>query len=445
MRLSPELQWSGRPGFFRLYLFAGALVLTLASILYVQSLVRRLQEEPRTVSALLARLCASASIPMAESTTPGGEVVFQEIIKSINFPVIFTDLEGRPRAWRRVGIDAGSISAEDLASTDPSLVQGGPIRKLIDLAAELDRRHPPIPLKVPSGGDSVLVGYVHYGNTKIIDELRWMPVVQVLIVGLFILVGWLGFRGIRANEERAIWVGMARETAHQLGTPLSALLGWLEVLRSGADTGIPRDPERGVETSPPPRQDVLDAIGTDLGRLERVASRFSRIGARPRLERLDICQPLEETISYVRRRLPSLGKNVEIHLECRERLVIRGDRELLQWALENLLRNALDALDKQPALITVKAAVQARGRGVEILVTDNGRGIPPRLQKLIFRSGFTTKSVGWGLGLSLTRRIVEDYHRGRLALKSSKIGAGSTFQILLPPAPAEFPASGGDS
>lgn len=397
----------------------------------------------RKLSQLCWRACARLpSVPVAESRAPETQILFQEVIKSISFPVIFTDDTGRPRAWRRVGIDARSISNAEIERTDPRTVQSGPIRRLVDLAAELDRHHPPIPLKVLSGGDSVLVGHVHYGDSKIIDELRWMPFVQVLIVGLFVLVGWMGFRSIRANEERAIWVGMARETAHQLGTPLSALLGWLEVLRTDADRegefgsgGGPADePEetRASQEREAHRKEALEAIATDVARLELVASRFSKIGTRPRMETISLTAPVEETVAYFRRRLPTLGKNVDIRLKQNGQPLIQGDRELLRWALENLIRNAIDAMDKQRGSIVITIGSRSGGREAEILVSDNGRGIPPREQRRIFRSGYTTKSIGWGLGLSLSRRIVEDYHQGKLILKSSKVGMGSVFQILLP-------------
>jgi signal transduction histidine kinase len=214
-------------------------------------------------------------------------------------------------------------------------------------------------------------------------------------------------------------MGMAREAAHQLGTPLSSLLGWIEMLRS---------PDLDAET----KEQALDEIENDVERLQRVADRFSDIGSQPKLEQCDLVPIVEQTASYLRRRIPRQGQAIDLEIDLPPHLFAEANEELFAWVLENLLKNALDAIEDDEGRITVSGWEE--DRQVVIEVTDTGCGIDRRQWKNIFRPGYSTKTRGWGLGLSLARRVVEVYHEGRLELVSSTVGEGSTFHIQVPAA-----------
>jgi signal transduction histidine kinase len=231
------------------------------------------------------------------------------------------------------------------------------------------------------------------------------------------MVGYFGFSYIRRSEQSSLWMGMAREAAHQLGTPLSSLLGWIEVLRS---------PDLDADT----KDRALDEIENDVERLQRVADRFSDIGSQPKLERCDLVPIVEQTASYLRRRIPQEGQSIALTVDLPDSLMAEANEELFAWVLENLLKNALDAIEDDEGTITVTGWDEEGW--VTIEVEDTGRGIERQQWKNIFRPGYSTKQRGWGLGLSLARRVVETYHGGSLELVSSTVGEGSTFQIRIP-------------
>ncbi|MEW6685114.1 MAG: HAMP domain-containing sensor histidine kinase [Candidatus Edwardsbacteria bacterium] len=418
--------------FLKGYLFLGAVILVVALLLYTQSLVRRLQEEPKTISRIFARFCATATIPTAQSENPETDIIFEEVIKRSNFPIVITDQKGIPRAWRRIGIDPNSIANEELERVNnlQEVPLHSPIAKILGIIKELDKTHPPIPMTI--GKDSVVVGYVHYGESTIVRELRYVPFIQIGLVALFILFGFLGFRTIKANEERLIWVGLTKETAHQLGTPISSLLGWLALLKEKnphPSSPFSKGRERGI-IEKGGFSEVLTGMETDLLRLEKVASRFGKIGSPPSLIKEEPASILEEIADYFKKRLPRLGKEVEMKEKYSAKGFVLLDRELFGWAIENLLRNAIDAIGNRKG--TIELLTTSSDKVYEILIKDNGQGIPPQEVKKIFQAGYTTKQVGWGLGLTLTKRIIEEYHGGRLKLLETKPGDGTTFQILLP-------------
>jgi signal transduction histidine kinase len=209
---------------------------------------------------------------------------------------------------------------------------------------------------------------------------------------------------------------MAKETAHQLGTPLSSLMGWLERLKSA----IPVSPAQ---------MDTLHEMERDVERLNKVAARFSKIGSKPDLKEENVTAVIEGVIQYISRRLPRSGKRVELLLETPDEYRARINRELFEWVVENLTKNALDAMEEPSGKISF--AIAEAGTKLTIDVTDTGKGIDPKFHKEIFRPGYSTKKRGWGLGLSLSKRIIEDYHRGKLFVKSSLPGEGTTFRIRL--------------
>ncbi|MEQ1690122.1 MAG: HAMP domain-containing sensor histidine kinase [Gemmatimonas sp.] len=286
-----------------------------------------------------------------------------------------------------------------------------PNDRLLDTAAfvrELDRRNAPI-LEPGLGG-------VHYGDSQIVEGLRVIPLLQAVAIGLLLAFGLYALVERGRAEREKVWAGMAREAAHQLGTPLSAMAGWLELL--------------GDEASSSTSKRAVAAMTQDLTRLERVSHRFERIGRPTRNDAVDCIALVERLASYFAARAPTLGRLVRIRSEHPDGpLVSRGDGVLLEWVLEVLIKNAIDALGGRDGEVVVSAAPMPEG-GVRIRVEDNGPGVPRALRKRIFDAGFSTKDRGWGIGLSLARRIVEENHGGRLLLADTDRGAA--FDVILP-------------
>ena len=380
-------------------LFALGILIVAALLWYSQSLVRELQTNERRLLDLYANLIAKAA------SEEGGEelsFVFDEVIRHIQFPVVITSPEGAAVSWRNVAVPDG-ISPDD---------EQVYLARIIE---RMDRVHNPMDVRYKEQ----VITRIHYGNSSVVSRLRWLPYVEIAVVGLFILLGFAGFTMIRNSEKRSIWVGMARETAHQLGTPVSSLMGWIDVLRGKV----------------PDNLEALDELETDVRRLEQIADRFHKVGSVPRFEDVDLRLLAESSAAYFRRRLPTSSETTisVSHGEpggvSGDSVTVPGAETLLQWVLENLIKNALDACQGRKGIIQVQVG-SVPGIGI-IEVRDNGAGISARDRKNIFRPGYSTKARGWGLGLSLARRIVEDIHRGKLRLVSSKPGE-TVIRVSLP-------------
>jgi len=367
------------------------------------------------------------AVDWAQAMPPTREFNFilNEILEPNQFgvPAIITDsTRRRPLSWQNVGVPdtVGALSPEDSAEAMARLG-----RELDEMKSAFE----PIPIQidvsdVPGGtaesdAGGQLTQYVYYDESALITELRVFPWVQLVFVGLFVMVGYFGFSYIRRSEQSSLWMGMAREAAHQLGTPLSSLLGWIEMLRT-------------PDLDPEQRERALTEIENDVDRLQRVADRFSDIGSQPKLDRCDLVPIVEQTAGYLRRRIPRQGQSIDLAVDLPEHLYAEANEELFAWVLENLLKNALDAIEDDEGTITVTGETEAGD--VRIEVRDTGQGIDRQQWKNIFRPGYSTKQRGWGLGLSLARRVVESYHGGSLTLVSSTVGEGSTFRIQIPAA-----------
>ena len=324
---------------------------------------------------------------------------------------IIEDAEGRFRAWVGAGLPP--------TSDDPSEAVQEQLRTFADSATN---QRPPLRFRIPAEN------YIHYGDTSLVDRISLAPFVQIGVLFLFLLVGYIGYRNIKRSQQRSLWVGMAKETAHQLGTPLSSLSGWLELLR-GEVAAAPR-PDRDERWE---RVDqMIGEIQQDMRRLDQIASRFSQIGSVPELEERDVAAVLEETIEYFRRRAPQFGRQ-EIELESLGELPpVPINAELMSWAFENMCKNAIDAMDGQTGHLRIRTELVPEGRAVQISFQDDGRGIEPEHVKRIFEPGFSTKKRGWGLGLVFVKRIVEEYHKGKISLVHSAPGEGTTFEVILP-------------
>ncbi|MEN0006523.1 MAG: HAMP domain-containing sensor histidine kinase [Bacteroidota bacterium] len=256
---------------------------------------------------------------------------------------------------------------------------------------------------------------IYYKESNILQQLRYFPFVQLLLIGAFILFGYLGFNTARIAEQNRVWVGMAKETAHQLGTPISAILAWIEHLKL-----IREKDDEVIE--------VVGELRNDVNRLELVADRFSKIGSEPKLDPANVYEKLEECRAYMQRRA-SRRVNFQFPDPGLSPKTIFINAHLFNWVIENLLRNALDAMGGKGQ---ISADVYDDRDYVYIDIKDTGKGIPNNKFKRVFQPGFTTKKRGWGLGLSLAKRIIEDYHSGKIWVKDSEVDKGTTFAIALP-------------
>ncbi len=256
--------------------------------------------------------------------------------------------------------------------------------------------------------------YIYYKQSKLLTQLNYMPLIQLLLISAFIFLGYMAFSAARQTEQNLVWVGMAKETAHQLGTPITAIVAWIEHLKM-----LNPDDEM--------TQNIVNELQKDVTRLELIAERFSKVGSTPDLVPTNINEELEKVMEYMRARSP---KKMKFSLTAEKDKII-GDinAPLFDWVIENLIRNALDAMEGKGS---IHIDLKTTNNRIIIHLSDTGKGIPSGKLKTIFNPGYTTKKRGWGLGLSLSKRIIESYHSGKIFVKSSSIGKGTTFEIDLP-------------
>ncbi len=377
-------------------LIVSFLVLFLLYIYYTQSMVSSLKEDEVILSRSYGKFWATA-------LSEGGELeIIQEIFRNIDFPVLVIDRAGKPIHWENI----------DLAVDD----RGVPIAAEVnDVAAKLDRVNEPFRMVGPAGEKDFAT--IHYGESAVITRLKYIPYLQAAVMVVFGLLAVLVIRYNLKSEKSLIWVGMARESAHQLGTPLSSLHGWLEILRNRGGEG------REVQN------DVLNAMQEDLARLSKVANRFESVGRETVLAEERIEEVLEGLEAYFRKRLPTGKKKVKMSLEVDRLPCVLGNRELLEWAFENIIKNSIDALEGKTGEISIRAA--ERNGSIVIDFMDTGTGIPREIRRRVFKTGVTTKPRGWGVGLALAWRIISDYHRGTITLVSTG-EEGTHFRVTLP-------------
>ncbi len=389
---------------FKAFLFLLGIFLVITGIWYSQHLVSILKKQATEyVKFRIKFLEVSLNNPTSNTDI---NFLFNEVIQHADYPLIYTDTQNNPRSWRNISPEIDNKPIEEFSKKD-SLI-------LFKALERIKKENPPIPIKYQN---KVILGYYYYGYPKVIYQLRIFPYMAVGAALLFGLLGYLGFSYIKKSEQQSIWIGMAKETAHQLGTPLSSISGWVELL-SLSDTH---------------KETAIVEIKNDLQRLTKIANRFSKIGSRPELQPVDIKPLIENVVSYYQRRLPNMQKKVIIKtILPPQEVILNINQELFEWVLENLIKNSIDSiLPNRDGLITIKISLQKEKKWVVIDISDNGRGIQSQNKRHIFRPGFSTKKRGWGLGLSLARRIIENYHGGKLFLKETKINEGSVFRIIL--------------
>ena len=374
-------------------LFFVGLILIIGLLGYSNSIVNRLRDDNRNIVKLYSEIIAKT---VNEDSDTNLNFVFDEIIKKVQFPIIYSDAKNTP-------IYSRNISGIELPD------------QLKKPMGAMDRQNDPIPISYYDqiSGQSIPLGFLHYGDSDLIRKLQWLPYLEIGVVAMFIFIGFMGFNSIRNSEKRNIWVGMARETAHQLGTPVSALMGWVDRIK--------RHPEESSH--------VVQEMESDLERLNQIGTRFSKMGSQTVLNSISLKELVNRQTGYLKKRMPSLGKDIELRLTSNEDINIEGNEVLLGWAIENVIRNGIDSIKGE--LGTVEIKIYSDDNYGIIQLKDNGSGIQKKDWRNIFRPGFSTKERGWGLGLSLVNRIIGEIHGGEIKVIHSEIGVGTTFEISL--------------
>ncbi len=378
-----------------------ALVLAGATLYYTQNLITKLQGKERQIVQLYAKSLEYIGNTISQDSDI--TFLFDNVIKPIDFPLIMTDANDEVK------------SKDDIKNVkyDSTLSLNELTKVFADEINEMDKIHPPIQVTY---ADTIVLTKIHYGDSDLINQLKFYPILQIIIAALFILLGYIGFSNIKSNEQSNIWVGMAKETAHQFGTPISSLMGWLEMLKINY-----KDKDKVL--------DIADEIDNDVEKLRKITYRFSKIGATPEIQPKVVYSEIFNVLSYFERRLPQSGRNVELKISGNENIKAKINTELFEWVIENLIKNALDAIENKKGRIFF--TIKDSRKFVDIEISDNGKGIDLKRRKDVFRPGYSTKRRGWGLGLSLSKRIIEDYHGGKISVKTSIPGEGTTFKILL--------------
>ena len=375
---------------WKLMLFMAAVIIGSASLLYTNYLVDKLDQEERKK----IELWAEATYQLANSGMgPVNNALATRIIQeNSTIPIILTN---------EVGEIIGSRNIHEALDLDAKHLQMHLER--------MKNAHNPIQIEVKMNNEVILTQYLYYEDSYLLKQLRYYPALQLLVIFLFILVSYIAFSRSRRSEQNQVWAGMAKETAHQIGTPLSSIMAWIEILRRKPDL-----------------DNITTELDKDVKRLETITERFSKIGSKPKLQMVNISDVLMNTVSYLQHRL-SDKVTITLNKEISE-LYIPLNAVLFEWVIENICKNAVDAM-KGEGQISIN--LFETDDYLKIHISDTGKGISKNAFKSIFKPGFTSKKRGWGLGLSLTKRIIEDYHSGRIYVKSSEINKGSTFCISM--------------
>jgi len=376
---------------WKLILFIVANLIVGATLFYTNSLANRLAaEEQRKVQQISE---VYEYIATAENIDDYG--FFIDLIQSNKtVPIISTDQDGNILAY--LNLDSNKI-AHDESYLDKRL-------------AEMRAFDDPVAFQITEN----TFQYVYYTHSRLYSQLRLYPIIQLFIIAAFLFAAYMFFNTARRSEQNRVWVGMAKETAHQLGTPISSMVAWVDYLKEHTD------PESD-------RSNVIEEMSKDVKRLELIANRFSKVGSTPDLIKRDVCLELNTTIDYIKRRA---GKKVQFDFNSEsEELFANINPTLFNWVIENLLKNALDAIEGNGS---IEISTGATKQIVWIDISDSGKGIPKGKQGTVFEPGYSTKKRGWGLGLTLAKRIIDSYHSGKIFVKQSSQGKGTTFRIELP-------------
>jgi signal transduction histidine kinase len=373
---------------WKIVLVLFATIICIASLTYTNKLVADLDTEERKKIELWAE---ATNQVVNSGMGPTNNILASRIMQeNTSIPIILTN---------EVGEIIGNRNLPHRNNQDAFL------KKQLEIMIE---QHEPIIIEAKMNGQVILTQYLYYKDSHILSQLRFYPLLQLVVIFLFIGIAYLAFNRSKKSEQNLVWAGMAKETAHQIGTPLSSLMAWVEILK-GKDGMI----------------EISNEINKDVKRLETITERFSKVGSKPNLEKQSIYEILTHTVSYLQNRLSS---NVSIVLDnqCND-ATAPINCTLFEWVIENICKNAADAMQGKGL---IKINIFSDANYLKIDIQDNGKGLAKNNFKRIFEPGFTTKKRGWGLGLSLSKRIIEEYHLGRLYVKSSS-AEGTTFRISL--------------
>ncbi len=395
------MQWTDRIRQMKILLVAAAVMIAVASLLVSHFLIRDLASEERHRMEVWAE--AMRSLNMADENTDLN-LVLKVINENNTIPVIVLDSKGEAQTFRNV------VELEGVDDVD-SLKKASKLgREWLEAGNNIK-----IELGGKVGETSNAVGHdyiqVCYDESLMLKRLAVYPIVQLGVVMIFVVVAIFALLTSKRAEQNKIWVGLSKETAHQLGTPISSLMAWMEILKESY-----------------PEDALIPEMDKDVKRLQLIADRFSKIGSLPEPVPASLHNVLDHVMDYMVRRTSNKVKIVKIL--PKDDIIIKLNASLFEWVIENLAKNAIDAMGGVPGTVTLR--VEDAGEKAVIEVSDTGRGIRRKDVGNVFRPGFTTKERGWGLGLSLAKRIVEEYHHGKIWVKSSELGKGTTFRIELP-------------
>lgn len=385
---------------WRVLLSVIAILIVSGTIWYSSYLADKIEKDERKKVALWVEAVTSINNPGNTETALASQITIQQN----EIPIIETTEKDSITAWVNLDsfeVEKGWLKKDSLhIPSDNSYLQ----KKLKSFRSENKTIEWPDPL------DSTKKNKYYYGHSRLLDEVRYYPLVQLFIVGLFIIITLMALRSNYRSTQNQVWAGMAKETAHQLGTPVSSLEGWIEILK---------------ETHA--HESFVPEIEKDVSRLRLVSDRFGKIGSTPQLEEKNIVEQVKNMVDYIRKRASGkVSFGIETH--GKEIIPAKISAPLFDWVIENLLKNALDAMEGRG---NIKVDIHDSQENVMIDVSDSGKGISRENISKVFKPGFTTKKRGWGLGLSLSKRIIEQYHKGSLSVKHSEIGKGTTFRIVL--------------
>ena len=374
---------------WKVLLLIAAIIIGFTSLFITDSLVKELSHEERKKIELWAEAIRELSqIDNLADTNQSFTIIFEVLQNNTTVPVILTDEHDNLLSYRNI----------------PSHKIDSP-EELENLITRMKASKEPIVVNLLDNSKN----YVYYKDSTTLVKLTYYPYIQLAIIMLFIIASYYAFSHSRKAEQNRVWVGMAKETAHQLGTPTSSLLAWLEIIRES-------------DLKP----DLVEEFKKDVGRLEKIVDRFSKIGASPSLKEHNLIEILNNSIDYLKSRVSNkilINKNYE----ASDYIPVPLNDTLVEWVVENLIKNSIDAIQSEGE---VAVSITDNTQVVFVDITDTGKGIPRNLFKTVFQPGFTTKSRGWGLGLTLSKRIIEDYHEGKIFVNFSEVNKGTTFRIV---------------
>ena len=375
---------------WRTALAAIAIAIVTGTVFYSNYLSKKIEQDERKKVNVWVE-----SLKTKIATEDQATINFANMIAADNqeIPIIETDENDNPS-----GISKNLDSVQALKDSN----------YLKEKVKEFKQLHDPILIEINK--EPLIINKYYYGDSDLLQEVRYYPIIQLLIVALFIIITLITVSTRNKSTQNQVWAGMAKETAHQLGTPLSSLQGWVEMLKED-----------------PVNEKIANEMIKDVDRLKLVSDRFGKIGSTPQLEEKDIIEQIKNMVVYIKRRATDkVSFDINTHGETEVHALINAP--LFDWVMENLLKNALDAMEGKG---NINVTIKNEAAQVIIDVADTGKGITKQNVAKVFKPGFTTKKRGWGLGLSLSKRIIEQYHKGELFVKTSELGKGTTFRIVL--------------